>query len=246
MAQSAQPPSRNSGVSELLEAAAELFRNSLLKCLPLAMFTMLFASLSPLYLELTGQKISIELMREPRFWLLYGFGVCGSLLFSSALIVRLRALRERRLTRLAEDMAAALRRWPVVLASWVIGVVLATAGFLALILPGIYLGVCLLPLGVVAVLEPVGAITAVRRSFVLVRPMWTRTFACAVIAGLVVVVCIFTASLVLGLAAGLLGSADTPATRAVLTAGMLLMQSGATVFLLALCLTIYSAANSSA
>lgn len=246
MAEPSQLPSSRSGVSDLLEIAARLFRATLLKCLPLAMLAMLLAMLPTLYLQVTGYPADGTLPEDPRYWLLYALGMCGSLLFSSALILRLQALRAGSVTRLADDLRRALPRWPTVLIASLLGATLVMVGLLALLLPGIYVAVCLTPLTAVALLEPVNAIGALRRSFVLVRTMWVKTFACIVIGGLVVAVCVFTALLVLSLLAGMLGGSGDAAVRAVMTGGMLVALAGATAFFSALCLTIYSAASSSA
>jgi len=246
MTESSRSPTRNSGVSDLLEAASRLFRNTFLKCLPLAMLAMLLAMLPTLYLQLSGQPVGNEVPSDATYWLLYTLGVCGSLLFTTALIIRLSALRNGQLTRLAEDLRLAAARWPTVLVASVLGAVMVMIGALALLIPGIYVAICLVPLTAVAVLEPVDAIAALRRSFALVRPMWLKTFACVVIGGLVVVVCVFTAGLILNIVATLFGGNDTAGVNALTTAGMLVVLAGAAAFFSALSLTIYSAASSSA
>lgn len=246
MVEPSQLPSRQSGVSDLLETATRLFRSTLLKCLPLAMLAMLLAMLPTLYLQVTGQPAGNALPQDSRYWLLYVLGTCGSLLFSSALMLRLQALRAGSVTRVSDDLRRALPRWPTVLIASLLGAALVMAGLLVLLLPGIYLAVCLTPLTAVALLEPVNAVAALRRSFMLVRPMWVKTFACIVIGGLVVAVCAFTALLILSLLAGMLGGSGDAAVRAVMTGGMLVTLAAATAFFSALCLTIYSAASSSA
>lgn len=240
-------PGRSDNVSHWLESAAQLFRGTLLKCLPLAMTAVLVSQLASLYWIGTGHKLDNKVPHDATYWVLFVLGLAAYLLCAAALLMRQQSLRAgQEVPPFLRQLQLAMPRWlPLLLAS-LAGAVLVMVGLVALIVPGIWLAVCLLPLSVVAVLEPVEPLGAIRRSIALVRPLWVKVFASVVIAALVALVCIITAAIVIGLAVAVFAERDTPTSTALVSACMLVIQAVALSFFSALSLTIYSAASSSA
>lgn len=240
-------PTRDDNVSAWLEAATVLFRATLLKCLPLAMAAVLLAQLPSLYWIATGNKLDGKLPQDPVYWVLYAVGVAAYLLFIAALVVRQQQLRAgQEPPTVLIQLRAATQRWPALaLATLGAGGIVAL-GLLALLIPGIYLAVCMLPLTAIAVLEPIEPVAAIRRSVVLIRPIWVKVFASVLIAVLVVIVCIIAAGAVIAIFVALFAERDSATSTALVSACMLIIQAVALAFFSALSLTIYSAASSSA
>jgi len=239
-------PSRQSSVSELLEHSSQLFKRALPACLPLAMIAMLMALLPSLYWQLGGRGPMRELPRDPIYWLLYALGLATYLWLLGALLLRLRSLRAGAARSLPEELRVAAALWPSLLAASLLSALLIFAGLMLLIIPGVYVAICMVPLSAVVMYESSPPLVALRRSFALVRGLWLKCFACVLIGALVVMICIFTAGLVASLLIAIFTAAGTAAATALSTAAMLLVLAAALVFFTALSLTIYSAASSSA
>ena len=238
-------PSRNADVSGLLESATQLFRHSLSTCLPLAIAATLASEAAGLYWTGTGHKADMSFQRDAAFWWLTALGMLASLWFTGALLLRQRALCAGRLGSIRDDLAASGQRWPTIVLATVIAGVLTVIGTLALLVPGIYVGVCMSPLLAVAMLERLPPVQSVQRCFALVRPLWVKVFASWVIAMLIILVILFAAGLVLALIVTAM-TASERAAAAVNTTAMLAMLAAVQVFFCALCFTVYSAASSSA
>src|SRR5262245_34967568 len=80
----AGPPVRGANISEWMERALELFRVTLLKCLPLATIAVLCSDVPNLYWILTGHKLSGGLPSDPTYWVLYVIGAALALYIASA------------------------------------------------------------------------------------------------------------------------------------------------------------------
>jgi hypothetical protein len=239
-------PSRTAEVSELLDSAYGLFKRALPSCLPLAMAAVLVAESATLYWLGTGHAPGRQPPADPVYWALELAGTLLYLLLAAALVLRLNAVRRGRLTRLRDDLAVAGRRWVVLVSATVLATLIIALGVLALILPGIYLAVCLAPLTAVVLLEPLTPVAAIRRCLQLVRPMWIKVFACLLIAALIIIVCLFTVGLISSLLLYALVGSNAQLANALGTAVLMAVMAAVQVFLFALCLTIYSAASSSA
>jgi hypothetical protein len=240
------PLTRTAEVSDLLDSAYGLFKQALLKCLPLAMAAVLVAEAASLYWLATGHALGRHPPADPLYWVLELAGTLLYLLLAAALVVRLNALRAGRPTQLRDNLLTAAHRWPVVVSATIIASLMIAAGILALVLPGIYLAVCLAPLTAVAVVEPLAPIAAIKRCIQLVRPMWVKVFACLLIAALIIIVCLFTVGLISSLLLYMLMGSNLAIANALGTAILMAVMAAVQVFLFALCLTIYSAASSSA
>lgn len=244
---SSPPPlPRTAEVSELLDSAYALFKLALPKCLPLAMAAVLVAESASLYWLGTGHTLGRHPPPDPVYWVLELAGTLLYLLLAATLVIRLNALRGGRLTALGDDLAAARRRWPALVFATIAATLVVAVGLLALILPGIYLAVCLAPLTAVVVLEPLTPTAAIRRCIQLVRPLWVKVFACLLIAALITLICLFTLGLISSLLLHALVGGNVQFANALGTAILMAAMAAVQVFLFALSLTIYSAASSSA
>ena len=242
-------PPRTASVSDLLEAATGVFRMTLAKSLPAGMFAILLVALPNIYWLTKGKPLDI--LHPPvdtEFWVLTAVGFAGYQLLAAALMVRQRELLSARAPNLRQEFATALARWPMLVASTLLGGVVIFAGMLALVLPGVYALVCLLLLRPVVLFETPDPLQALVRSFSLARPMWIKVLASALIAALVFMICAIAAAACLGILQSLLSLAGVQAAAlsAFAAACGLGVQAVALVYFNALWLVLYSTASSSA
>ncbi|HTP39298.1 MAG TPA: hypothetical protein VMI92_06945 [Steroidobacteraceae bacterium] len=240
-------PPRSAGVSDLLEAAAQLFRATLFKCLPQTMVAMLCLTVPAMYLEAKGFKFTANKWPDdPQFWWLYAAGFLANLFLLSTVLLRQRSLATGRATDLGSEMRFALRKLPLLAMCWILSVAAIMLGTFAFVLPGIYLAVCLSLMHCVVLFESNPPPQALVRCVKLAHPFWWRCCAALVIGLLVTVVCILAASAVLALIVGMTTTGVGPEVRAIETALGLGFEGTATVFFMSLSLVLYSAASSSA
>jgi hypothetical protein len=244
-----QLPSSSASVSDLMDAATRIFRSTLAKCLPVALFAILFAALPNMYWLTTGKPMDpFNPPRDPEFWALTAVGFVIYQLLAALLMLRQRTLLLGRAPQLQPELAAALTRWlPLILSNVLAGIVVF-AGALALFLPGVFVLVCFMLLRPVVLFETHSPVQVVVRCIRLVRPMWWKVLAALVIAVLILVVCVFAASLVFGIVKFALSAAGVKvaAITAFAQACGLGIQAVALVYFSALWLVLYSAASSSA
>ncbi len=238
-------PSRTTDVSGLLEFATRLFKHSLSSCLPLAIAAVLASEAAGLYWQATGHKLDLTLSRDATFWWLTVGGTLLSLWLSGALIIRQRSLCAGKVGSIRNDLRAAGQRWSTVAIASLLAVLLTVAGTMVLILPGIYIGVCMSALLPVALFETLTPVQTLQRSFQLIKPLWVKVFASWLIALMILLVTLFALGLVVALIVTPFAGAGR-AGAAFSTTAQLAMLSAAQVFICALCFTLYSAANSSA
>jgi hypothetical protein len=241
------PPAAS--VSDLLEAATGVFRMTLAKSLPQGMIAILLVALPNIYWLTKGKPLDI--LHPPvdtKFWVLTAVGFAGYQLLAAALMVRQSELLRGRAPDLRHEIMTALARWPMLVASAVLAGIAIFAGFLALVLPGVYALVCLLLLRPVVLFAARNPLQAVSRCFSLARPMWIKILASALIAVLVFMVCAFAAAACLGIVQSLLSLAGVQAAAlsAFAAACGLGVQAVGLVFFNALWLVLYSTASSSA
>src|SRR5450432_1476195 len=188
-------PPRSASVSDLLEAATGVFRMTLAKTLPAGMFAILLVALPNFYWLTKGKPLDI--LHPPvdtQFWVLAAVGFAGYELLAAALMIRQRELLSGRAPNLRHELATALARWPMLVVTAVLAWLLVFAGFLALILPGVFAAVCLLLLRPVVLFDARDPLQSLGRCFSLARPMWIKVLASALIAALVFLVCAIAAA----------------------------------------------------
>lgn len=241
-------PPRSAEVADIMEAAKQVFRATLPKCLPLAMLSILMAQMAALQALATGKSPDLFKPHDDTFWTLFALGFIAWQLLAGVIMLRQRALISGRAADLMGELTLALRRWPLLVLTAVLSGMVMSLGFLLLIVPGIFAFVCFLLLRPVVLFEPVGPLRALVRCMELTRPRWMKTCAVAVMGMLIVVVCTLAAVAALSLLASLLGTLGIkPAGINAIGAAVLLgVLSVASVYFSALWLSLYSAASSSA
>ncbi|MDE2220463.1 MAG: hypothetical protein KGL25_03470 [Gammaproteobacteria bacterium] len=245
-------PPLTASVSDLLDAATALFRMTLAKGMPVALFAMLLAAMPDVYWMTTGKPMDFRHPPlDPKFWALTAAGLVCYQLLAAILMLRQRAMMAGGTHDLRREAALALQRWPMLIVTNLLGGIAIFAGMLLLIGPGVYLLVCFLLLRPVVLFEPADprrAPQALLRCVRLVRRAWTKVLAAAVIAAIIFLVCVVAAGASLGViatvAVGL--GAQQAAMNAFAAACQLGVQAVALVYFSALWLVLYCAASSSA
>jgi len=244
-----RPPSQSASVSDLMDAATRSFHATLAKCLPFALFAVLFVALPNMYWLTTGRAIDpMHPPLDPKFWALSLAGFALYQLFAAALMVRQRALLLGQPPQLRTELSAALARWPLLMVSFVLAWIAVLAGLFALVLPGLFLLVCFQLLRPVVLFERHNPLQVVVSCVRLARPIWRKALAAAVIALLIFLVCWLAAIAAFGILQILLGAVGVKAAAisAFSVACELGIQAVALVYFSALWLQLYSAASSSA
>jgi len=244
MSASRLPPG-GASVSDLLAAAAQLFRASLLKCLPLGMVAVLCAQVANIYWMASGHVLSFTGEFDGNYQLLAIAGVVVQLWLLGAMMLRQRAVVLGAPILSGAELRVALRRLPLILASVLLAGFSVVIGLLALILPGIFLFVCYLVLLPVVLFDGLGPYGAALRSVQLLRPLWWKALAACVITLLLFLIGGIVVAAIIAVLAELLAG-NRAAFQAVETAIAVGYGALYFVFLSALMLVLHSAASSSA
>jgi hypothetical protein len=242
-------PPLSAPVSDLLDAATAIFRVTLAKCMPVALFAMLVAALPDVYWMTTGKPMDFfHPPVDPKFWALTVVGLVCYQFLAAILMLRQRAMLDGGVPALSREAAVALRRWPMLVVTYILGGVAVFAGMLLLIGPGVFLLVCFLLMRPVVLFEVAAPPQLLLRCVRLVQRAWVKVMAAAVIAGLIFVVCVVAAGACLGIVQAVAVGLGAPpaAMNAVSAACELGVQAVALVYFNALWLVLYSAASSSA
>jgi hypothetical protein len=241
-----KPPPSAASVSELMQASAQLFAASLLKCLPICMIAVLCAQLPNIYWMASGHTLTFTTQHDANFDALSVAGMALEFWLLGAMMLRQHALAVGAPIALGAELSVALRRLPVVLLNVLLATLAVAAGLLLLIVPGVYLMV-----GYVALLLPVvlfdqpGPFSALVRSVQLLRPLWWKALAALVIASFLFVFGAIVLVAIVGMVAGIFAG-NGPAFAAIETASAVAFGATFFVYLSALMLVLHSAASSSA
>ncbi len=271
MAEGLLPPPSTS-VSDIMATAKAVFRVTLAKCLPLALFAALLYGLPIMYMVARGKPPDISMYTkrgpdDPAFWWLSMLGFVGAQFFSAALLYRQKLMSFRSLPQGHEDLKLAARRLPAIVlgmvpgqfaSSLAFGAVLSlfTAGFAPVLLlvlaPAAYLSVCYLVIRPMMVLEPVSPWAAWIRCVKIIQPIWPRALTVAVFAWLILFVCLLAGLAVLGILMSLAGGAPAanaaggvvlgPAQNAIAASLVLALSAAGLVYLNAVWLSLHAAA----
>ena len=271
MAEGLLPPPSNS-VSDIMATAKAVFRVTLAKCLPLALFAALLYGLPIMYMVAKGKAPDMAMYAkggpdDPVFWWLSVLGFVGAQFFSAALAYRQKLMSFRGLPQKNEDLLLALRRLPgLVLAmlpgqlanSLAFGAILSlfAAGFapsvLLVFLPAVYLSICWLIIRPMMMLEPITPWAAWIRCVKLIQPFWVRALAVALFAWLILFVCLLAALALLGILMSLAGGAPAanaaggvvlgPVQNAIAASLVLGLSATGLVYLNAIWLSLHAAA----
>jgi hypothetical protein len=235
-------PSPAGNVSYVLETATQLFRATLLKCLPLAMVVLLCAEVPNLYWLASGHPLAHGWPSDRTYWALSIIAAAVMLYVASAVMLQQRSLASGVRLSTVTALRAAARRLPSVLLTWVLAYLSLVVGLTLLILPGLFLFVCYLIMLPVVLFEQRNPYIVLVRCVLLIRPYWWKTLAALVIAILVVLVFVLAFGAILGILSAMLTG---PAFQAIATACSIAFFAMVGVFFSALVLTLHSAAASS-
>jgi len=240
-----KPPRPDASVRTLLDAATQLFRTTLLKCLPFAMLGVLCLEIPSFYWVASGHSLEHGMPGDARYWLLGFIASAMTLFIVSAMMLRQRAFASGAPVDAPTELAVAARRLPAIVLGWILAQLSLFVGFTLLILPGIFLLVCYLVLLPVLLFENLNPYAALVRCVQLVLPNWWKVLATIVIAVLGVIICSLAAAAVLSIVAALLVG-EGAAVQAIVAAVTVGIGAIGCVFFSALALTLHSAASSSA
>lgn len=189
MSQALYPPARPLSVGEVLDLAFLVFKVSLVKCLPYGVFAMIAGQLPNIYELARGGVRRPAGAHDALWWVLYIVGILLMLVAWSALLLRQRAIVERRPTANAFEPGERLRRLPpfMTISLLVLGATRGEFALLevvplqhqvALLVPllalSLYLGVMLSCIWPAVLFADQGAFGAVRYSVRLVFRNWWR------------------------------------------------------------------------
>jgi len=236
---------RGQSVNELLNTAVQVFRATLLKCLPFGMVALLCVEVPNLYWLWAGHGMPATLPTDTDYWVLMFISGAIAIYIFSAMMLRQLYVSGGFAVNAGQELKLAARRLPSVLAAWVLMQLSLAIGVL-LVIPAIFLFICYLVLLPVILLEgQMNPALALWRCVVLVRPHWWRVCAAFVIALLAVGICFLTFAALLGILATLLAGAGQ-AFAAIATAASIAASAMVFVFFSALALAVHSSASSSA
>jgi hypothetical protein len=239
-------PRRGHSVNDLLNTAAQVFRATLLKCLPFAMVAVLCVEIPSLYLLATGRALPRTMPIDTDYWVLTAITSAIALYIFSAMMLRQLYFSGGFAVNARQELTVAARRLPSLLVSWMLMQFTLVIGVTLAVIPGIFLFVCYLVLLPVILLEgQLNPILALWRCVVLIRPHWWRVCAAFVIAVLAVGVCFIAFAALLGILATLFSGLGH-AFEAVATAASVAAFAMVFVFFSALALSIHSSASNSA
>src|SRR5258706_6923029 len=89
-------PPGSPSVSDLMDAATRVFHATLAKCLPFALFGILFVALPNMYCLTTGKPIDpLQAQLDPKLWVLAVAGIAPYQPFAPVAVVRQRPLLHR-------------------------------------------------------------------------------------------------------------------------------------------------------
>ena len=241
-------PPRTASVSELLDAASRIWRATLPKCLPLAMIAIVVINVPRFYASASGRPITNPLVmpQDPVYWLYYAVAMIAYLFVGSIAILRQRDLLRSGNSDFGVALRMAVARLPALLGAIVLSYVAVVVGTMLLVLPGIYIGVCVYVIWYVVLFDTPNPWRALLRSVQLVHPLWWKYCASILIALAVMLISVIMTSMIAGLLVGLALPEGSAAGNAIVEAlGIGLMGAGL-LFITAVGIVLHSAASSSA
>jgi hypothetical protein len=241
------PPLKPRSFAELLDAVLQIFRLSLLKCLPYATLATIAAQLWSLYYQCRGLPPQLD-ANDPVAVAIHGVGTLIFVMLATMLLLRQSSIAAGRPVAGSTELLDTLKRAPAIVAiSLLAGAAVAvfmvpalalappyrTAGIIVMMAPAIYIGIALSFALPALMLARKGVLGSIAYSFSLVRGNWWRVAAMyGVGIGVVLTLCMLVATIIAVASTG--DAADNAAiSRAV--------SSAAVLAVLAIGLTFYSA-----
>jgi hypothetical protein len=182
------PPLKPRTFAELLDAVLQIFRLSLLKCLPYATLAIIAGQLWTLYYLSRGRVPALD-ANDPVGVAIYGVGTLIFLMLSMTILLRQSTIAAGRPVAGSADLLDTLRRAPAIVAIFLLaGAAVAvfmlpalalsppyrTAGMLVMLAPAIYIGIALSFALPALMLARKGVLASIAYSFRLVRGNWWR------------------------------------------------------------------------
>jgi hypothetical protein len=202
------PPSAPQTVAQVLDSTFRIFQASVIKCLPYGILSMIAGQLPNIYLLAMGRPLHEFGHGDPTWWGLYVVGTLLGLFIWGAMLLRQRSIATHKATDARLEFMESLKRMPAVAGLFVVIIVLLFAGFVALILPGLYLMVALSLSWLILLIEGRGPIDSAKRSVHLVKGNWWRTLIVLTVASMAALVFYIVAFAVVGAALQIAGTND--------------------------------------
>ena len=225
--------SRPAIAGEVLDNAFQLFRISLIPCLPLSLTSVVLGQSATAYVLVQGQVAAGLWDRDPVWWLLAIGGGLLNLVLWCAVLLRQECLARPSPLSLRSVLHLSGRRFPALLGLSVVALLLTATGFLLLVIPGLYLSVALWFAFPALVLDRESIGSSLATSLRLIRGNWWRTSMIASVGGVAVLV-FYVVGSVLGLTIAQLTSGGD-------VAGVLITMSIVTALLGAVFMPFFSA-----
>ncbi|HEY4211546.1 MAG TPA: hypothetical protein VGM84_08705 [Steroidobacteraceae bacterium] len=240
MALNLYPSSRPRSIGEILDTAFHIFKLTWLKGLPYGVLAMLASQTQSIYYVLTRQPLRQFGGGDPRWWVFFILGTCGTLWMGSALLLRQASLLEGKSSSFGAELRITLRRLPSLIAAVVVNIAAVFLGLVVAVVPGLYLLVGLSLTAPAIMLSAKGAIGGPGYSLELVRGHWLRSFGVYAVG--------FSALLVFGLLAFLLvavllpfaGAGDVAVVTAFSQVLGVILGAAAAPFISALIIALYA------
>jgi hypothetical protein len=208
MSQALYPPSNPQSIGQALDTTFRIFQATLAKCLPHGVLSMIAGQLPNIYFLATGKPMSRFGGGDLLWWVLYALGTLASLLLWSAMLLRQYKIVTRQPTRMSAELIEALRRMPALIGLGILGTLAIAVGLIALVVPGLYLTIGLLPAWPAVMLERRGPSSAIRYGLHLIKGHWWRSSALLTVAFIVAMVFYFAVFALLAMVLPLVGAND--------------------------------------
>jgi hypothetical protein len=241
------PPLKPRSFGELLDAVLQIFRLSLLKCLPYATLAIIAAQLWVLYYLTRGRTPVLD-TNDPIGVALYGVGTLVFIMLWLTILLRQATIAAGRPVAGRTDLLDTLKRAPAIVAIALLGglavtvlmlptLALApayrTAGFIVMLAPVIYIAIAVSFALPALILARKGVLASIAYSFKLVRGHWWRVAGLYGVGLGVVLTLWMLVAAVIAMAVSDSGADDAAIARTV--------SSAAVLAVLAIGLTFYSA-----
>jgi len=241
------PPLKPRSFAELLDAVLQIFRLSLLKCLPYATLATIAAQLWSLYYVVRGLQPELD-VNDPVAVAIHGVGTLVFVMLAAALLLRQSSIAAGRPVAGPADLLNTLKRAPAIVAICLLAGAAAavlmmpalalappyrTAGIIVMLAPTIYIGIALSFAVPALMLARKGVLGSIAYSFRLVRGNWWRVAAMyGVGMGVILTLWMLVATIIA------VASTNDPADDAAISRAV---SSAAVLAVLAIGLTFYSA-----
>lgn len=247
------PPLKPRSFAELLDVVLQIFRLSLLKCLPYATLATIAGQLWSLY-DLWRGRVPVLDANDPVGVAIYGVGTLIFVMLAMTILLRQSAIAAGRPVAGSADLLDTLRRAPAIVAiSLLAGAAVAvfmvpalalappyrTTGIIVMLAPAIYIGIALSFALPALVLARKGVLASIAYSFRLVRGNWWRVAAMYGV-GIGVVLTLWTlVAAIIAMASSDNAADDAAISRAVSAAAVLAVFAIGLTFYSALTLALF-------